>query len=341
MQKSDFHYELPPELIAQTPLVRRDASRLLCLSRSDGGIRHAQFTDLPDLLRPGDLLVINDSRVLPARLLGVLEGTNVPCEVLLLRDYGEDVWECIVRPGRRLRAGAAAAFGGGLLTANVESILENGNRMVRFACQGDLLGTLAVIGEMPLPPYIREKLGDPERYQTVYAKNAGSAAAPTAGLHFTPELLDTLAARGIHTAAVTLHVGLGTFRPMTAERVEDHIMHSEVCALPEDTLTKITQTQAAGGRIIAVGTTSCRTLESFALPDGSLCAGHKDTSLYITPGFQFRVIDGLITNFHLPESTLIMLVSALAGRENVLAAYREAVKERYRFFSFGDCMIVI
>ena len=340
MKKSDFYFDLPQELIAQTPLDRRDASRLLCLDRSSGAMEHKFFYNLPELLQPGDCLVLNDSRVLPARLIGHrLPGGGV-CEILLLTQREPDLWECLVRPGKKLRPGARVSFGDGELTAVVESEVTDGNRLVRFSYQGIFLEILDRLGEMPLPPYIKEKLQDRERYQTVYSKEPGSAAAPTAGLHFTNQLLSQIRDRGVHVCYVTLHVGLGTFRPVKEEDILDHEMHSEFCIIPEETARIVNETKRTGGRVIAVGTTSCRTLESFAAAGGMLnpCSGW--TNIFIYPGYAFRCIDALVTNFHLPESTLIMLVSALAGRENILNAYREAVKLRYRFFSFGDAMFI-
>ena len=341
MKTSDFYYELPPELIAQTPLQRRDASRLLVLSRADGHTEHCMFRDLPDYLRPGDCLVMNDSRVLPARLLGRRLPGGGASEVLLLRDLGDDRWECLVRPGKKLRPGAVVDFGEGALRATVEAELDDGKRLVRFQYAGIFLEVLERLGEMPLPPYIKEKLADRERYQTVYSRAPGSAAAPTAGLHFTNELLDEIAARGVRLCYLTLHVGLGTFRPVKEENVLDHTMHSEFCMIPEETASIVNETRRSGGRVVAVGTTTCRTLESFARADGTLEAKSGWTDIFIYPGYRFKCIDALVTNFHLPESTLIMLVSALAGREQVLNAYREAVERRYRFFSFGDAMLIV
>ena len=340
MKTSDFWFELPPELIAQTPLPRRDGSRLLCLDKTTGEMEHCYFYDLPDKLQPGDCLVLNDSRVLPARLIGHRQPGGGVCEVLLLTDRGENLWECLVRPGKKLRAGAKVVFGDGELEAVVESEMPDGNRLVRFSYDGIFLEVLDRLGEMPLPPYIKEKLADRERYQTVYSRELGSAAAPTAGLHFTQELLSKIAEKGVKLCYLTLHVGLGTFRPVKEENILDHEMHSEYCIVPEDTARIVTETKRAGGRVIAVGTTSCRTLESFANPDGTLDPHSGWTNIFIYPGYQFRCIDALVTNFHLPESTLIMLVSALAGRENILNAYRKAVEERYRFFSFGDAMFI-
>ncbi|WP_300749587.1 tRNA preQ1(34) S-adenosylmethionine ribosyltransferase-isomerase QueA [uncultured Oscillibacter sp.] len=340
MKTSDFYYDLPQELIAQTPMEKRDGSRLMTLDRRTGETGHRHFYDLPSLLRPGDCLIMNDSRVLPARLLGRRLPGGGACEVLLLTDKGENVWECLVRPGRKLRAGARMTFGDGSLTAEVAEELADGNRLVRFAYEGIFLEVLERLGKMPLPPYIKEELQDQERYQTVYSKVLGSAAAPTAGLHFTPELLRELESKGVNLGYVTLHVGLGTFRPVKEEAIEDHDMHSEFCTVPSETAELINRTKAAGGRVICVGTTSCRTLESWAGEDGHMEARSGWTNIYLYPGSRFKVMDGLVTNFHLPESTLIMLVSAFAGREAVLAAYREAVKERYRFFSFGDAMFI-
>ena len=340
MKKSDFYYDLPPELIAQTPLPRRDGSRLLCLDRATGETEHRHFYDLPELLREGDCLVLNDSRVLPARLIGHRVPGGGVCEILLLTQREEDLWECLVRPGKKLRPGAKVSFGDGTLTAVVEAEVSDGNRLVRFSYEGIFMEVLEALGEMPLPPYIKEKLTDRERYQTVYSKEPGSAAAPTAGLHFTQALLEQIRAKGVKICYVTLHVGLGTFRPVKEENILDHEMHSEFCIIPEETARLVNETKRAGGRVIAVGTTSCRTLESFAAENGTLrpCSGWTD--IFIYPGYRFRCIDALITNFHLPESTLIMLVSALAGRETILRVYREAVDLRYRFFSFGDAMFI-
>ena len=339
MKTSDFNFELPQELIAQTPLERRDASRLMTLDKKTGETGHWHFYDLPQFLRPGDCLVLNDSRVLPARLIGH-RPTGGVCEVLLLTDKGDGVWECLVRPGRKLRPGARVSFGEGELTADVEAELDDGKRLVRFHYQGIFLEVLERLGRMPLPPYIKAELQDNERYQTVYSRVTGSAAAPTAGLHFTPELLEQIRGMGVRVCYVTLHVGLGTFRPVKAEDIQDHEMHAEFCAIPQETADIINQTKKEGGRVVCVGTTSCRTVESFAGEDGTMSARSGWTSIFIYPGYRFKVLDALITNFHLPESTLIMLVSALAGREHVLAAYREAVEKRYRFFSFGDAMFI-
>ncbi len=340
MKTSDFYYDLPPELIAQTPLEKRDESRLLCLDKATGEWSHHHFYELPDFLRPGDCLILNNSRVLPARLLGRRLPSGGACEVLLLQDKGDKVWECLVRPGKHLREGARVSFGDGELTAEIAEVLPDGNRLVRFDYNGIFLEVLERLGKMPLPPYIKEELQDQERYQTVYSKVNGSAAAPTAGLHFTPELLERIAAKGVGVGYVTLHVGLGTFRPVKEDEIEQHDMHSEYCTIPQETADLINRTKANGGRVICVGTTSCRTIESWAGEDGTMTATGGWTNIYIYPGYRFKVMDALVTNFHLPESTLIMLVSALAGREHVLAAYEEAVRERYRFFSFGDAMFI-
>ena len=340
MNTHDFWYDLPEELIAQTPLEQRDSSRLLCLDRVTGKVEHKHFYDIIDRLNPGDCLVMNDSRVLPARLLGK-RPTGGAIEVLLLRDLGGKRWECLVRPGRKMQVGHQVIFGDGELTATVAEVLETGNRIVEFHYEGIFLEVLERLGKMPLPPYIKEELQNQERYQTVYSREVGSAAAPTAGLHWTPELLDKARAKGVKTAFVTLHVGLGTFRPVQVDNIHDHHMHSELCMISEETAGILNRTRAEGGRIICVGTTSCRTLESLVKEDGSFEAGSKWTEIFIYPGYKFKAMDGLITNFHLPESTLVMLVSAFAGRENVLAAYEEAVKERYRFFSFGDAMCIL
>ena len=340
MKTSDFNYELPKELIAQTPLEKRDTSRLMTLDRKTGAWEHHHFYELPDFLEPGDCLILNDSRVLPARLLGQRLPGGGACEVLLLIDRGEKTWECLVRPGRHMREGTKLSFGNGELTAEVTEVLPDGNRLVRFDYEGIFLEVLERLGKMPLPPYIKEELQDQERYQTVYSKVPGSAAAPTAGLHFTPELLETIRQKGVNIGYVTLHVGLGTFRPVKEEEITEHEMHSEFCNLPPETARLINETKAGGRRCICVGTTSCRTLESWAAEDGRMEPKAGWTSIYIYPGYRFKVMDGLVTNFHLPESTLIMLVSAFAGREHVLAAYEEAVRERYRFFSFGDAMFL-
>ncbi len=341
MQRSDFAFDLPKELIAQHPLDRRDSSRLLCLDRETGEVRHRHFSDLPELLRPGDVLVMNDSRVMPSRLLGRKEGTGGAVELLLLNQKENGLWETLVKPGKRAKPGTRVVFGEGLLTGEITNTVNGGNRLVRFFFEGDsFFQVLDQIGRMPLPPYITEELEDGERYQTVYSRELGSAAAPTAGLHFTPELLETLGKKGIETGFVTLHVGLGTFRPVKVDNITDHQMHSELYTIPEETARMVTRAKQEGRRVIAVGTTSCRTLES-AWKNGCLPACSGDTSIFIYPGYQFQVLDGLITNFHLPESTLIMLVSAFAGYEHTMNAYQEAVRERYRFFSFGDSSLIL
>ena len=340
MKTSDFNFELPQELIAQTPIKQRDASRLLVLNKDSGAREHRHFFDLPDYLHKGDCLIVNDSRVLPARLLGQRLPGGGACEVLLLIDRGEKNWECLVRPGKKMRTGARLSFGDGELTAEVVEELPGGNRLVKFDYEGIFLEVLERLGKMPLPPYIKEELQDRERYQTVYSKVNGSAAAPTAGLHFTPELLEKVQSMGVKVGYVTLHVGLGTFRPVKEDEITDHEMHSEYCVIPQETADLINETKRSGGRVICVGTTSCRTIESWAKDDGTVEASAGWTNIFIYPGYRFKVLDALITNFHLPESTLIMLVSALAGREHVLAAYEEAVREKYRFFSFGDAMFI-
>ena len=339
MKTHDFYYDLPEELIAQTPLEKRDSSRMLKLDRVSGKIEHRHFYDVIEYLKPGDCLVMNDSRVLPARLLGH-RPTGGAVEVLLLRDLGDKKWECLCKPGRKMQVGNEVIFGDGELTATVVEVQETGNRVVEFHYEGIFLEVLERLGKMPLPPYIKAELADQERYQTVYSREVGSAAAPTAGLHWTKELLDKAREKGVKTAFVTLHVGLGTFRPVKAEEITDHHMHAELCMMSAGTAKLLNETKAAGGRIICVGTTSCRTLESLVNEDGSFEEKSKWTEIFIYPGYTFKAMDGLITNFHLPESTLVMLVSAFAGREHVLAAYEEAVKERYRFFSFGDAMFI-
>ena len=339
MKTSDFNYDLPQELIAQTPLDRRDGSRLMTLDKTTGEIGHHHFYDLPQFLRPGDCLVLNNSRVLPARLIGH-RPTGGAVEILLLVDKGGDVWECLVRPGKKLREGARVTFGEGQLQAEVQEVLPDGNRLVHFEYKGIFLEVLEELGRMPLPPYIKAELKDQERYQTVYSKVVGSAAAPTAGLHFTPELLEQIGNMGVKLCYVTLHVGLGTFRPVKEDEITEHEMHSEYCVIPRETADIINETKKNGGRVICVGTTSCRTLESWAAEDGTMTATGGWTNIFIYPGYRFKVMDALVTNFHLPESTLIMLVSALAGREHVLNAYNEAVREKYRFFSFGDAMFI-
>ena len=340
MKTHDFWYDLPEELIAQTPLQQRDASRLLVLDRTTGETEHRHFYDILEYLKPGDCLVMNDSRVLPARLLGN-RPTGGAAELLLLKDLGDKKWECLAKPGRKLQVGQQVIFGDGQLTATITDVLPDGNRVVEFHYEGIFLEVLEQLGKMPLPPYIKAELQDQERYQTVYSREVGSAAAPTAGLHFTKELLKAAEEKGVKTAFVTLHVGLGTFRPVKADEISDHHMHSELCMLSKETAEILNQTRSAGGRIICVGTTSCRTLESLVNENGSFCEKSKWTEIFIFPGYKFKAMDGLITNFHLPESTLVMLVSAFAGRENVLNAYAQAVQERYRFFSFGDAMCIL
>ncbi|MBQ8797494.1 MAG: tRNA preQ1(34) S-adenosylmethionine ribosyltransferase-isomerase QueA [Oscillospiraceae bacterium] len=339
MKTHDFWYDLPEELIAQTPLQQRDASRLLVLDRKTGEITHRHFFDITEYLRPGDCLVMNDSRVLPARLLGH-RPTGGAAELLLLKDLGNNMWECLAKPGRKLQEGQEVIFGNGELRALIREVREDGNRVVEFFYKGIFLEVLESLGKMPLPPYIKAELQDQERYQTVYSREVGSAAAPTAGLHFTQELLNKIRQMGINTAFVTLHVGLGTFRPVKADEISEHHMHSELCMISDETAAILNETKQNGGRIICVGTTSCRTLESLVNEDGSFSATSKWTDIFIYPSYQFKAMDGLITNFHLPESTLVMLVSAFAGRENILYAYEEAVRERYRFFSFGDAMYI-
>ena len=341
MDLHDFYYELPRELIAQDPLEDRSGSRLLVLNRSTGETEHHIFREIREYLRPGDCLVVNDTKVIPARLIGSREGTGAKIEVLLLKRRADDVWETLVKPGKKARPGVRLCFGDGLLRGEVLEVVEEGNRLIRFTYEGIFEEILDRLGQMPLPPYITHQLKDRNRYQTVYAKHDGSAAAPTAGLHFTPELLDEIRKKGVQIAHVPLHVGLGTFRPVKVEAIEDHHMHSEFYVVEEEQARIINETRAGGGRIIAVGTTSCRTLESAADEDGVLRAGSGWTDIFIYPGYEFRLTDCLITNFHLPESTLLMLVSALAGRERILKAYEAAVKERYRFFSFGDAMFII
>ena len=341
MKTSDFYYDLPKELIAQDPLEDRSSSRLLHLSLEDGSIEHRHFTDILDYLREGDCLVINDTRVIPARLYGHKEETGALIEILLLKRRENDTWECLVKPGKKARPGARIVFGDGILKGEIIDVVDEGNRLIRFEYEGIFEEILDQLGEMPLPPYITHKLKDKNRYQTVYAKNDGSAAAPTAGLHFTKELLEQVKAKGVNIAHVTLHVGLGTFRPVKVDDVEQHHMHSEFYMVEEDQAKLINETKQKGGRVISVGTTSCRTLESATDENGVLRAGSGWTEIFIYPGYRFKMIDGLITNFHLPESTLMMLVSALAGKDRIMAAYEEAVKERYRFFSFGDAMLIL
>ncbi len=340
LRKSDFYFDLPEELIAQDPLEERSSSRLLVLDKKTGARSHHIFRDVVSFLRKGDCLVLNDTRVIPARLLGEREGTGGHVELLLLKRTGGNVWETLVKPGKKCRPGTKLVFGDGRLKAEILDVAEEASRQVHFTYEGIFEEVLDALGEIPLPPYITHKLQDKNRYQTVYARNEGSAAAPTAGLHFTETLLEEIAAKGVKVAYVTLHVGLGTFRPVKEDNILDHHMHSEYYRISEETAAIINRTKTEGGRVICVGTTSCRTLESAADENGMVHPGGRDTDIFIYPGYRFRVLDGLITNFHLPESTLIMLVSALAGRENVLGAYEEAVREKYRFFSFGDAMYI-
>lgn len=339
-QTRDYWYDLPEELIAQTPLQKRDTSRLMVLDRATGEISHKHFYDILEYLNPGDCLVMNDSRVLPARLLGHRPSGGA-VEVLLLRDTGSNCWECLCKPGRKMQPGNTVCFGNGELTGVVREVHEDGNRIIEFQYEGIFLEVLERLGKMPLPPYIKAELKDQERYQTVYSREVGSAAAPTAGLHFTTELLDRIRSKGVKTAFVTLHVGLGTFRPVKSDNILEHHMHTELCMMGEETAAMLNETKRNGGRVICVGTTSCRTLESLVKEDGSFEAASKWTDIFIYPGYTFQAMDGLITNFHLPESTLVMLVSAFAGRERVLNAYAQAVQEKYRFFSFGDAMLIL
>ena len=340
MKKSDFYFDLPERLIAQHPLEQRDASRLLVLDRADGSVTHRHFRDLLEYVQPGDCMVFNNSRVIPARLMGHAVGKTTPIEVLLLTDKGDGLWECLTRPGRKTREGVELVYGDGLLTATGESVQPDGNRLIRFHYDGIFLEILDQLGTMPLPPYIKEKLDDPERYQTVYSKTPGSAAAPTAGLHFTPELLESLRAKGVKLAFVTLHVGLGTFRPVKEDEITDHVMHSEYYIMDEETAERINSTRQNGGKIWAVGTTACRTLETIADENGTVRPQSGWTDIFIYPGYHFKVVDHLVTNFHLPESTLMMLISAFATREMIMEAYRQAIEEEYRFFSFGDSMLI-
>lgn len=339
MKTSDFYYDLPQELIAQTPIEPRDASRLMVLSKEDGSISHNHFFDLPKFLKKGDCLVLNDTRVLPARLYGVRKDTGSTVEFVLLRQHGSRLWECLAGPGKKAKKGCEFSFSD-KLSAVVADVKADGNRMLEFCFDGDFFAALDEVGQMPLPPYIKEKLKDRERYQTVYSKQAGSAAAPTAGLHFTPQMLDEIKRSGVKTAYVTLHVGLGTFRPVKTEDITEHKMHSEHYYIPKEAAGLINETKKSGGRVICVGTTSCRTIESCAAKYGGIRACSGETDIFIYPGFRFRCMDALITNFHLPESTLIMLVSAFAGYENTMNAYKTAVSEKYRFFSFGDAMFI-
>ena len=338
--KKDFYFDLPQELIAQDPLADRSSSRLLVLDKKTGAIEHKVFTDILDYLKAGDCLVLNNTKVIPARLIGTKAETGASIEVLLLKRHENDIWETLVKPGKKARQGAVIEFGGGLLSGTVMDVVEEGNRLIQFSYQGIFEEVLDQLGEMPLPPYITHKLEDKNRYQTVYAKYNGSAAAPTAGFHFTEALLEKVQEMGVSIAYVTLHVGLGTFRPVKEENLINHHMHSELYQVSQQAADLINSTKAAGGRIVCVGTTSCRTIESAANSSGKVIAGSENTEIFIYPGYQFKVLDQLITNFHLPESTLIMLVSALAGRERVLNAYQAAVSERYRFFSFGDAMLI-
>lgn len=340
MKKSDFYFDLPEELIAQHPLEQRDASRMLVLNRATNELEHRRFYDMLEYLQPGDCMVLNNSRVIPARLMGHAVGKITPIEVLLLNDKGNDLWECLTRPGRKTREGVELIFGNGLLTATVEHVEDSGNRLIRFHYKGIFLEILDQLGSMPLPPYIKEKLEDKERYQTVYSKTPGSAAAPTAGLHFTPELLTRIAARGVKLCYVTLHVGLGTFRPVKADEITEHTMHSEFYQMDGETANTINMVRTAGGAVWAVGTTACRTLETIADEDGWMQEQSGWTNIFIYPGYRFKVVDHLITNFHLPESTLMMLISAFASRDQIMHAYQTAIQEQYRFFSFGDSMMI-
>lgn len=340
MRRQDFSFDLPQELIAQDPLKDRAGSRLLVLDKETGAVSHHVFREIKEYLHPGDCLVLNDTKVIPARLIGSKIGTDAKIEILLLKRKEDNIWETLVKPGKKAKPGARISFGDGLLVGEVVDVVEEGNRLVRFTYDGIFEEILDRLGQMPLPPYITHQLEDKNRYQTVYAKHSGSAAAPTAGLHFTPELLEEIKAKGVEIASVTLHVGLGTFRPVKVDNILEHHMHSEFYQIEESEAEKINRAKAAGGRIICVGTTSCRTIESAADGDGYLRAGSGWTDIFIYPGYRFKILDCLLTNFHLPESTLLMLVSALAGREHVLAAYEEAVRERYRFFSFGDAMLI-
>ena len=340
MDLKDFNYDLPEELIAQDPLEDRSSSRLMVLHKDTGRIEHKIFRDIIDYINPGDCLVINDTKVIPARLMGIKEDTGAAIEVLLLKRNVDDVWECLVKPGKKARTGARIIFGEGLLVGEIVDVIEDGNRMIKFHYEGIFEEILDKLGQMPLPPYITHKLQDKNRYQTVYAKNEGSAAAPTAGLHFTKELLEKIKEKGVNVVSITLHVGLGTFRPVKVDKIEEHRMHTETFNISKEAADTINRTRAAGGRVIAVGTTSCRTLESAAADDGTIPARSGDTDIFIYPGYKFKAIDCLITNFHLPESTLIMLISAFAGYDHVMNAYKIAVDEKYRFFSFGDAMFI-
>lgn len=340
MKTSDFFYDLPEELIAQTPVEPRDSSRLMLLNKDNGSVEHKIFRDLIDYLNPGDCLILNNTRVIPARIFGVKKETGAVVEFLLLKQHENLVWECLCGPGKRAKIGTEFTFGNGQLECTVKDILDDGNRIIEFKCDGNIFAVLDEIGQMPLPPYIKEKLLDKERYQTVYSKHLGSAAAPTAGLHFTHEMLEKIKDKGINIGYVTLHVGLGTFRPVKVDDVTKHNMHSEHYVMPEETANLINNTHKKGKRVICVGTTSCRTVESVATKNGRICADEDDTSIFIYPGYEFKCMDALVTNFHLPESTLIMLISAFAGFDNVMNAYKIAVREKYRFFSFGDAMFI-
>lgn len=340
MKTSDFYYDLPEELIAQTPIEPRNASRLMLLNKSNGNVEHKIFRDLTEYLETGDCLILNNTRVIPARIYGVKKETGAVIEFLLLKQKENLVWECLCKPGKRAKIGARFVFGNGQLVCTVTDILEDGNRIVEFKCDSNIYTVLDEIGQMPLPPYIKEKLEDKERYQTVYSETLGSAAAPTAGLHFTPEMLEDIKKKGVNIGYVTLHVGLGTFRPVKVDDVTKHIMHKEHYIMPRETAELINETHKSGKRVICVGTTSCRTVESVATKNGCICADEDDTGIFIYPGYEFKCMDALVTNFHLPESTLIMLISAFAGYENVMNAYKIAVKEKYRFFSFGDAMFI-
>ncbi len=340
MKTSDFYYDLPEELIAQTPIEPRNASRLMLLNKSNGNVEHKIFRDLTEYLEPGDCLILNNTRVIPARIYGVKTETGAVVEFLLLKQKENLVWECLCKPGKRAKIGARFVFGNGQLVCTVTDILEDGNRIVEFKCDSNIYTVLDEIGQMPLPPYIKEKLEDKERYQTVYSETLGSAAAPTAGLHFTPEMLEDIKKKGVNIGYVTLHVGLGTFRPVKVDDVTKHIMHKEHYIMPRETANLINETHKSGKRVICVGTTSCRTVESVATKNGCICRDEDDTGIFIYPGYEFKCMDALVTNFHLPESTLIMLISAFAGYENVMNAYKIAVKEKYRFFSFGDAMFI-
>ena len=340
MKTSDFYYDLPEELIAQTPIEPRNASRLMVLNKETGEVEHKIFKDLTNYLNPGDCLILNDTRVIPARIFGVKKETGAVVEILLLKQKETLVWECLCKPGKKAKVGTEFVFGEGKLECKVIDVLDDGNRIIKFDCDANIYAVLDEIGQMPLPPYIKEKLADKERYQTVYSEHLGSAAAPTAGLHFTKEMLEEIKAKGVNIGYVTLHVGLGTFRPVKVDDVTKHTMHTEHYIMPQETADLINETKKNGKRVISVGTTSCRTLESVATKNGCICADEDDTSIFIYPGYEFKCIDALVTNFHLPESTLIMLISAFAGYDHVMNAYKIAVDEKYRFFSFGDAMFI-